>query len=524
MVLEDMVVYRNIIGCLMKDPTLLLTYQDIMPTDFLNTATRVIYISINTMFVSGKTVLTPIEIDQDMENYEDSRVHYLKAGGIEFLQECLDYSILDNFDYNYKKLKKLSLISTLKKNHYDVSYYFQESFDSFKLERTVIERFETATLEDILDNVEGKLVKIRENFLTEGCKKGDASVGVMELIEDLKASPGIGYELNGELFNAAAKGARKGCYYLKSASTSAGKTRTSVFDACKLAFPVHYDLMLDTFVEELDKNGKRILPVKTLFIVTEMEKSEIQSIMLAYISKVNEDHIISGNYELGEYERVVYAGKIMQQYKETFFIEEVSSPNLANISAIVKRYATIEEVEAVFFDYIHTTGAMMSQFAENGLREDSILMLMSNQLKQLAKDCNVFMFSATQVNANAMTDDGEFKNETCIRGSKATADKCDVGYVMTSVNEKMWNRVATKVSAIPELAANLKRYHPTHIIDIYKMRRGRYKNVRIWLYLDLGNGERKDLFMTTADNEPIREVIGVYNQSIQQIIKDWKQA
>lgn len=60
---------------------------------------------------------------------------------------------------------------------------------------------------------------------------------------------------------------------------------------------------------------------------------------------------------------------------------------------------------------------MMNQFAKNNLREDSILMMMANQLKQLAKDYNLFIFSATQVNAGAMMDDGEFKNETCIRGS-----------------------------------------------------------------------------------------------------------
>lgn len=108
--------------------------------------------------------------------------------------------------------------------------------------------------------------------------------------------------------------------------------------------------------------------------------------------------------------------------------------------------------------------------------------------------------------------------------AKSLADKCDVGYVMTSVNEKLWNKVAAKIGTIPTLNAKLKKYKPTHVIDIYKMRRGRYKNVRIWLYLDLGNGERKDLFMTTADNEPIREVMGIYNQSIQGTIKDWTRA
>lgn len=45
-----------------------------------------------------------------------------------------------------------------------------------------------------------------------------------------------------------------------------------------------------------------------------------------------------------------------------------------------------------------------------------VLMLMANQLKQLAKDYGLFIISATQVNANGMADDGEFKDMTSIRG------------------------------------------------------------------------------------------------------------
>ena len=52
-----------------------------------------------------------------------------------------------------------------------------------------------------------------------------------------------------------------------------------------------------------------------------------------------------------------------------------------------------------------------------------VLMLMANQLKQLAKDYNLFIFSATQVNALAMgNDELEFKDEKSIRGAKSIAD------------------------------------------------------------------------------------------------------
>ena len=64
---------------------------------------------------------------------------------------------------------------------------------------------------------------------------------------------------------------------------------------------------------------------------------------------------------------------------------------------------------------------------------------------------------------------------------------------------------------------------PTHVIDIYKMRRGQYKNVRIWCKINLGNGRRKDLYMTRMDNEPMGqdEVIDLFSSAKEEIY-DWR--
>ena len=118
-----------------------------------------------------------------------------------------------------------------------------------------------------------------------------------------------------------------------------------------------------------------------------------------------------------------------------------------------------------------------------------------------------------------MTDDENFKNETCIRGAKSIADKCDMGYVMTRISEKTWNtivptlKMAARAGSLDPKYIEDLNYRPTHVIDIYKMRRGRYKNVRIWLSLHLGTGYRQDLFMTTADNQPINGILDLFFKS-----------
>ena len=390
------------------------------------------------------------------------------------------------------------------------------------------EHFDNSTLEEILNSVEGKYNLIKNEYLNSNKKKGNPAEGIFELIENLRKSPSIGPCLEGKIFSSACRGARQGCFFLKSASTNAGKTRTSVFDACRLAFPIRWSHEQNTFVEEvISITGEFRQPRKVLFIVTEMDKEELQTIMLAYLSGVDEDHILTGGYDLGELSRVKYAANIITKYEEYFIIEEISDPNLINVETTIKKYATIDKVKYVFFDYIHTTASMMSQFTKNGLREDVVLMLMANQLKQIAKDYNVFVFSVIQVNASDMIDDGSFKNESCIRGSKAVADKADMGCVMTAISEKVWNiilpdlRVAAREGLIDPSMIEDRTMRPTHVLDIYKMRRGRYKNVRIWTNVHLGTGYRKDLFITSADNRPISNFMDIFS-TIEQPITFWK--
>ena len=419
MTLSDKMAYRQIIGCLMLNPLLLIEYPDITPSDFDLKIARVCFLIIKKLYEEGAAKLTPIEIDQEVEKYNASAQIYHQEKGLDFLKVSYEFAEPSNFSLYYNRLKKYSLLRRLKKDKYDISEFYIEDkdidnpLDAIKIQ----EHFEESSVEEILNAVESKYTIIRNEFLNGGRIKGDPAEGINELIKNLQNSPNVGPSLEGDLFSMACRGAREGCFFLKSASTNAGKTRTSIFDACRLAYPKRWSFDQNCFIEETDLNNNLRIPRKVLFIVTEMDKEELQTIMLAYLSGVDEEHILTGQYEFGELSRVNYAAKIMQEYSGYFIVEEISDPNLTNVEATIKKYATVDNVKYIFFDYIHSTASMMSQFAKNNLREDSILMMLANQLKQLAKDYNVFIFSATQVNAAAMMDDGEFKNETCIRGS-----------------------------------------------------------------------------------------------------------
>ena len=521
--------YRQVIGCLMLNPLLFLQYQDINPIDFDLKVARICFINIRKLYEEGAKQLTPIEVDTEIDKHPNSAATYRRDNGLDFLKNAYEFADVNNFDLYYKRVKKLSLLRRLQKDKYDISEFYidDKDIDDPLKALEIQERCDKASLEEILNAVESKYSVIRNDFLNGGHAQGDPAEGIFTLIDELQKTPNIGPSLEGQIFSSACRGARQGCFYLKSASTSAGKTRTSVFDACHLAYPIRWSHEKQTFIEEVDKDGIFRNPEKVLFIVTEMDKEELQTIMLAYLSGVDEDHILTGRYEFEELSRVKYAAKIINDYSGYFIIEEISEPNLTNIEATIKKYVMIDNIKYCFFDYIHTTASMMNQFVKNNLGEHTILMMMANQLKQIAKDYNIFIFSATQVNVNAMVDDGEFKNETCIRGSKAVSDKADVGYVMTKVNDKIWNSIEGDLKKAAQKGiinpAYVETMRPTHIIDVYKMRRGRYKNIRIWINLHLGTGFRKDLFMTTADNQPIGEVVDLFSSAVAMPLTNWRE-
>lgn len=119
-----------------------------------------------------------------------------------------------------------------------------------------------------------------------------------------------------------------------------------------------------------------------------------------------------------------------------------------------------------------------------------VLTMLSTALKDIAVENNVFVESGTQLSGNFEEFEG-VRNQTLLRGSKGIADKIDMGSVLCGITTRDQNmlQVACRNVGMPM---------PTHVMDIYKLRRGRYKNVRIWGLYDLGTARWQDLFVTDA--------------------------
>ena len=259
-----------------------------------------------------------------------------------------------------------------------------------------------------------------------------------------------------------------------------------IADACYIACDEIYDERFGWI-----HNGTK---EPTLYIATEQEKSEIQTMMLAFLSGVNEEHILNGQYVTDEEERVRKAAKLLSE--SPLYIEELPDFSLKDIEDKIKKNIRDHNVKYVFHDYIHTSLKILEEITRRSggvkLREDNILFMLSIRLKDICNQYGIFIMSATQLNGDYQQ--AETPDQNLLRGAKSIADKIDYGSILLSVKDED----LVKLDKI--LATNVFE-RPTIKISVYKNRRGRYKGIYLWCKADLGCCRIQPMFATTYDYE-----------------------
>ena len=338
-------------------------------------------------------------------------------------------------------------------------------------------------LSEIADLIDKKILDIRLRYVDDA-EEGATQAGVngLELLERLKQTPELGYPMYGPLINTVTRGARLKKFYLRSAATGVGKTRAMIADACSIACDEIYSLEENKWIQ----NGTK---EPTIFISTEQELEEIQTMIYAFLSGVDEEHILTGNYLAGEWERVVYAAKLVE--KCPLYLQELPDFSLQDIENTIKKGIRDFDAKYIFFDYIHTSMKILSEVSSKtgvkGLREDNILFMISIRLKDLCNQYGVFILTATQLNADYVS--AQQYDQNLLRGAKSIADKIDCGMIMLEVSQE-------DLASLDTILKSEGFEAPTIKISIYKNRRGRYKSVLLWCKANRGTCRIEPMFMT----------------------------
>ena len=487
--LSDKNAVLQVIGSLMKKPSLLSEKDkyNLQPSDFESRFERYIFIAILNSYTNGAQTLSEIDIDNYLMEHKDQYLLFQQNNGISYLQDALDMSTPENFEYYYNRIKKFNCLKDLKKSGFDISEFYEENELNPK-QFEINQRFETLKPKDIFDGLKRRIYKVEGEYVEgDASITTDVSVGIDELLEKLKNSPDAGARFQGKYFNTVTRGARKGKYYLVSFPSGGGKTRLLLGEACYLAFPMRYSW--ETMEWKITGNAE-----KTLFIATEQTKEEIQTMIVAYLTGINEDVILYGHFTKEQQTIIEEAKEVIKKYKNNLMIVQIPMPSVEIVKSVVRQNCIINDIKNVFFDYIFSNPALLNEFRDLKIREDVALLMLSTALKDLAVEQDVFMMSATQLNSSQDTNEKGIKNQNSIRGSKSIVDKADIAMIGGLVPDDQRDQIAPYVA---------KYGMPTQVYDVYKVRRGKWTNLKIWSNVDLGTCRRSDVFVTDSNIKEI---------------------
>ena len=479
--------YLAVIGCIMKDYSLLDDLQRPLTREDFNTEPfyELLFVAISNLYIQGCRLIDEFAVDSYLSGHTKQYDIFKINDGLEYLKSAREIASLENYDYFYHRLKKYTLLRYYEQKGYDTSRIVNFMLtDPSEIEKEQ-QKFEDLTEERIIDQVETDLVlSPKMNFCSDSITTDvQAGQGLNELIEEYQQVPDIGIPLSSVALNTVSRGARLKKLYMRSSNQGGGKSRLAAADACCFSIPWYWD----TRKNEWHYTG---ISEPTLYITTEMEVAEIQTLFLAYVSGVDERHILYGTYAPGEIQRIQQASIYIRS--SPLYLCHIPDFSIEDITNIIKKYKREKGVNYICFDYIHSSLKLMSEIGNashsRGLREDQMLLFFSDKLKSLCNQLDVFIFTASQLNGEY--DNATVKDQRLLRGSKALADKLDMGCIVLEPSR------AEKEKIKPILAKMVGIPEPNRATWIYKCRRGHLVRVILWQYVDLGTCRTQDLFVT----------------------------
>lgn len=394
----------QVLGCFIKNPNILEEKGiELWRDDFPELFHTLVYATAFNLHLDGAQHIDSIAIDSYLSKYPNQYSVFNDNNGVEYIERVVELAELSNFEYNFNRVRKFTMLRELVASGIDISDIYDDTIISQTEHEEMQGKFDKMSISDISNAISGKFMVIEDKFLSEdGQKEQHAGLGMAALKESLKENPEYGSPLNGDILNTITRGARRKKLYAVSASSGSGKSRLAIGNAMKIGLPCYYCH---------DKKDWVSLGVSepVMFITTELEEEEVQTMMIAYASGINEEVILNGSYTPEEEAivdkaiEIIESSPIRLSYTPNFNIEE--------IERVIKRHIMAYDVRYVFFDYLHSSMKLLEEIATASrgmaLREDNVLYMFSASLKQMCNDHDVFIYTGTQVN-------GDYKHATVL--------------------------------------------------------------------------------------------------------------
>ena len=490
----------QILGGLMNKPDLLNETDKYLlePSDFSKQLDRCIFSAIYNLYINGAEKIHAVDVDNYLKDNALAKQLMEKENGKVFLQDCEIESEVENFYYYYNKLKKINLVRELQLSKDKIDQiYCEDVLNDHYIE--INNKFEQMQTVDIINMLKSNIATMENKYVLNNiAEESRPADTIRQKLKEWKQKPEIGCMLQGDIFNTITRGGRKGKLYIRSAGSGVGKTRSMVGDACHIAYPIRYDPKVGKWVSTGSCE-------KVLYVMTEQDTEEIDTMILAYLTGYNEDVFTYGTFDEND-PRIQTALDIMERFSDNMNYAKISDPCSSVVKNLFRRRNLQDGIENFFYDYIFSSPAMLDEYRDLKIREDVALRMFTTTLKNLAVELNAFILTSTQL-SNDDDPKGGFKDFRNVQGSKAIVNLADFACIMSRPSVEELNQISEFKKSFG--------YTPNLVTDVYKNRRGRWNMVRIWSMHDLGTCRKYDLFIIidfkSYESEELKDLEKLYN-------------
>ena len=373
--------------------------------------------------------ITPIDIENEISQLDVAVSLWKNNDGWDYIESAIEMATdkTVNIGKYYDDVRKYSIVRNAEEFlKMDISFIYDENDDE------KIERFNTLTSVDVLNELNNKFVDFKSMWKNTFGDNYSFLVGdnISDRLKEHKEQQNVyGYPFQSGYLTTVYRGMRRKKYILRSSVSGGGKSRNSLADGCNMVSDRIYDWTKKEWISTGDSQ-----PV--LFISTELEKEEIQDIILAHVSGIEQDRIETWEDITTEEEKILEeSAKYIETYE--YYVEYMPDFTIELISETIEKYILNYGIVACFFDYINDSPSLYEYYynkTHTRLRTDQILFLFSAALKLVCNKFDIYLGSATQLNDNYKEDNN--KDAGALKGSKAIIEKADGGILALPVTDR----------------------------------------------------------------------------------------
>ena len=487
----------QVLGGICKNPEILKDKKYQLNTDtFLSNFHKIVFASIHNLIKNEIKVITNVAIEEYLKTFNQSWLETFKTydKDCNYIETVLEITEIENFDYHYNRLKKFELLRDL---HTVMGFDTSILYDTTETNPQLNLKFEGMSEEDILDYVSLSHNNLKTKWVSNDTEKGYtvlAHTNIDNVIANLKETPAYGHPFINPVFTTIFRGMREKRVKLFGATSGLGKSRIAIATSIKTSVPFVYDPKLKKWVS----NGKAI---PSLYITTELEVAEVQTIILAAISSIEEHKIL--DYDLTEEEEDRLNKAVWILKNSPLYISYISDYCAFDIENLIEKYVLQYNIAYVQFDYLHITPSLLREMSENSklAREDLVILLFITKLKEIANKYSIYIGIGSQLNRGSKDNENQIGAHS-FRGSFAALDKVDIGVIAVTVTAKDLELLKDILETNKESSFKNVSY-PNTCYVVVKNRGNRMKNVRVWSKMDLSTMREEIILVTDLDYNPI---------------------